>query len=211
MLSCILEFINENLISLLAISISLGALFNSHVHSKKILLNSNRMLHDHRISLRPILGFTYCPVYVPETHLGLKVKNNGLGPAIISDYNITLDGINFIGLLHLKEMLLMATVNAKRLGYDPKGIKINFLTREVVIGVNEEIKLFEVFEITQNPEDLIYYQRFLNLLQIRIKFKSMYGEKYEKPWPNYSLENTQQLFSTWINGSGIEPRSKADI
>ncbi|MBU2514552.1 hypothetical protein KJ966_24770 [bacterium] len=132
-----------------------------------------------RLSVKPILDLVYVNKYEPEkTYPGIYLENYGVGPAIIKEVIVKLDGkpyyksgnvfyFDFIGGYLRKDLIGDTKVLATSIGINmtlPKGEKLSlvtFMTKDQTPGVEKELV------------------RLLNGLAIYITYQSVYGETFK--------------------------------
>jgi len=208
MVTSILDFIGKHfavIIPLAAIIMSLTTLFFSFFQGMAIRKH-------YRTSLKPILLFISSSSNIPNNDMGVKLKNNGLGPAIITDFKISMDGKNYLkSTSEVSEFFEKAIKNKKRLGPIHGGIAWKFPRSRVTVGIQEEVFLFNIKFFDDEAADLNYFLRFLELLEISIKYESVYGEQFQLIYEyEYKLLNKEKLYYEWVNALEIKPEPKAD-
>jgi hypothetical protein len=155
----------DTITALSAVAIALGALAVSVVQTRAI------MLHN-RQSVRPLLQLRRSRGYDgPEA--GLRIINNGPGPAIITKSVLVLDG-RIIGPWDRK------TVRSVTDGL-PESPKINTLEDGAVLGPGYSAYLLHL-ESYDREEHTWFWDLISERLQVIIHYESLYGgEDYAVP------------------------------
>lgn len=160
----------EIAIGIMATIISLAALYFVYYQIE--------MSREHnRLSVRPKLNYDFTDVNILDKPLGIKIKNNGLGPGIITKFKVTLEdristenhNLGWLGFLE----------NSKHAHSEVAGYWFNIGD---TIKMGEEIDLISI-----SKEGLTLKRRkdigvFIDELIVNIEYKSMYGEKFKLNW-----------------------------
>lgn len=125
-----------------------------------------------RLSVTPKLTYDYSlSSAYPE--VAIKLSNNGIGPAIIKDFALHVDGIRIedIGYGGWK------SVGNKLNTFQP-WVRSAFLNKEDVMRVGETKMLFSVDRKNINRERKEIILKAFSRLKISIEYESIYGDNY---------------------------------
>lgn len=125
--------------------------------------------HHSRLSVRPVLD--YHDVRDSPQNLGLNLVNHGLGPALIENVQICVDGRKFKQQdSHYKAFV---AEQLKRHGFAGS---FQALTEGAPIPVGETLELFRLQVPPDSDERLLAATRFLSRIELTVRYASMYGE-----------------------------------
>ncbi len=131
-----------------------------------------------RLSVRPHLQ-THTSTHTELGHLPTlsyvyELRNNGLGPAVIKDWTVFLDGV--------KQVLPTGKVVDQLIrGLIPNPLQITtrFIGQDEVIRANDSQVLLAIRLPPLNGEQLKAFEEQLNRLDLVVNYTSMYGEKVQ--------------------------------
>jgi hypothetical protein len=130
-------------------------------------------LHN-RLSVRPRIGINGD---VENTTFGLVLENNGLGPAVVRDYVLLLDGKPFEkkGFGGLDVLLDSLGLGGRLAAKGPIGPGST-----VPAGGRENL-----FYLKREPSDdlMAVISEMEKRLRVQVRYASMYGERLESVWP----------------------------
>jgi len=160
----------NSIIALNAIIISLFSLIFSIYHNRKTL----RLTEKHNmLSVRPILQISGS-VESKSGIIEYRVKNEGLGPALIQKINFKYDDNFFDNINDLLNDLQPRMASKTQFKLD---IKFKKIFPNTVISSNNAL---HIFKIKVNPE--MYTNSLGDLLEkvnMNILYEDMYGKRYE--------------------------------
>ncbi len=148
----------ELLVALIAVFISFSTLF-------VYIYQSNLMKEQQKMSVWPYLGFGPSWGY---DYLSLRLTNKGIGPAIIKDIKLEIDGVKIDGV-------------EKIMDFVPDTLQTPFTFSSLFVGsviMSGEITTF--FEV-KNPKTVDYILNEIilkNRITLEICYASVYGETW---------------------------------
>ncbi|MGD8779550.1 MAG: hypothetical protein PVH88_11390 [Ignavibacteria bacterium] len=153
----------ETIISISAVFISLCA-FGVAIWQGFITRTHNKL------SVRPLLNFS---TRFTEDEFVLKLENQGIGPAIISTFDIKFSSSKIGNNPHEIAVKLCEELDIIHLG-----CSINFPSKNHVLSAGDEYEIFKTsgFNNDNNVKERIYNDMLL--LEIKIEYMSMYNEKF---------------------------------
>ncbi|NRQ34709.1 hypothetical protein HII36_23160 [Nonomuraea sp. NN258] len=120
-----------------------------------------------RYALRPLLQIWVA--FVPGREAGLKIWNVGLGPAVVTSTEVWLDG-QYIG------PWTKGTSRLVRTGFTPRP-RAHTLVEGTSIPIGDKAFLIGLDNYTP-AEHVAYRELIEDRLDIRIRYKSLYGEAF---------------------------------
>jgi hypothetical protein len=125
-----------------------------------------------KLSLRPHLCSFTERITGPVSRIKYSLVNNGLGPAVIDSYTVTLDGAT----LNTNSSAQFEPILANLLGRKPQSFSIGHLARDTSIRKDETRLLFEVCFPALTPTDVEGIEHRLSRVQAVVKYHSVYDE-----------------------------------
>lgn len=156
--------------SFIAMAIALLAIY--------LTMKQIEMSREHnRLSVRPHLTFESCTNNVEGLIMGVMLKNNGIGPAIIKNYKlIWMNKTNVEGHVNINMFIKEQLKNVDDAVW-------GVLAPETPIAVNQEIWLFKIELDKKNKTNTAHFSKFLKSLNIVIDYESIYGDKiFNETW-----------------------------
>ncbi len=164
----IFNYSSEKVLSISAITIAVISIFVA-------VWESSEIRKHNRLSVRPKLEIYYNS---SENLFGYVVANNGLGPAVITDKYIFIDGkeINYSGFSGYDELLEKLDLVDKYAGHGA----IN-PGKTIIAGKNEYIIYFNLDE---SDDREILLPQIYSMVTIEIEYESIYGEAFKCKIPS---------------------------
>lgn len=134
-----------------------------------------------RLTVKPHLTTVMHRHIPPESPSMITVTatlaNRGLGPAIIREYEVLIDGKPEKADQHWALFKPMQRVfNGKLV---ERGTRIGWIRKGAVLGKDDKFECATLFLDMSDPADLAILEQNINRLQLRIQYESAYGEKFE--------------------------------
>jgi hypothetical protein len=105
--------------------------------------------------------------------LGIEIKNNGVGPAIIKDIRIFTPHGEFDGTSHAGQMGAL-----KQLGLVLSDVGYSGLQEGDFLAAGDSLWLFYRSGQQKLPQPEIYYVERFKKISVRISYESVYGDSY---------------------------------
>jgi len=139
-----------------------------------ILDHSETRKHD-RLSVVPRLTYDYLLASVHQD-ISIEISNNGLGPAIVKEFNIYMDGkkledFGARGWLYAMELLLNVLSETAQ-------PNVFFFNSGDTMKRGDTKKLISFSRENLTQEDMLVIIDFFSRLSINIKYESLYGDTY---------------------------------
>lgn len=131
------------------------------------LWNGYAMRKHYRLSVQPRLKLTHRFRGAREFY-GIRLVNAGLGPAIIDDIIITLDGEPIDNTHHAWKSTL------KTVGLDPSRWHLTRSGVGTIMRADAVVWLFRTDELKEDPNSTI---RRLSRVGVKVQYSSLYGQK----------------------------------
>jgi hypothetical protein len=134
------------------------------------IFNSYLVRKHNRLSVEPYLGFSVS--YGTETTpIGLYLANNGVGPAILKELKISLDGQPFrTSTGHPWNMVWMDA------GYNKPTVAYSFPEAGIAIRVGEIFSLVTVDTRYETQTERAEFHAALKRVDIEVRYESVYGK-----------------------------------
>lgn len=123
-----------------------------------------------RLSVVPHLTY-YVTFATMDQNVGIKLSNNGIGPAVVTTFAIYVDGeqMNDIGAGGWHSAI-------EKLGLDESWVTFHWLDPNGAIRVGETVWLLAISPEDQNEDRVHMLENAIPRLRIHIDYKSIYGD-----------------------------------
>ena len=131
-----------------------------------------------RLSVRPNLTiYQYEENNDGEYCLSLVMANNGLGPAIVNEYEVFCNGISLGNSKDATALIAKIDEKVEEFGLASSHERVVFHTGHSV-PVNETNHLIKISSSSYNKDMLDVFDYFISEFTVRVVYESMYKEEY---------------------------------
>ena len=129
-----------------------------------------------KLSVKPHLSESFDKILNPKDGVfNFVISNNGLGPAEITEWKALLNSVEIKFTEHTSvESAIKNLLKDRRFNYS-----IGTLGSGYVMSTNERKNVLSINCQIKDEEDFISVEKELNKLDLIVKYKSMYGNKYK--------------------------------
>ncbi len=157
--------LHEFILTICTIIISIIALFYSIKQTK---LNQ---LHN-RLSVKPILDYSVL-ISTSYNRFSVIIENNGLGPAVISNFRLFIDNMSFFDLKEIHNIEDYGNLSIF-LDYQENKLDWHHISTGNVINVGQKIEIVGFKYDKYSNENSTKFRNMVNRIKFEVKYSSIY-------------------------------------